>query len=114
MDLNKMLTTTQNEKVFKAILYVLDKEGIEYDQKYGELREQIIRYTETEVEELLDVIEPFYQVIKVNTNYDELDREDDITCSICGDSFEESKVNIVDYEDDVCVNCEEKLRVQQG
>lgn len=101
------LTNSHNEKIFKAILYVLDNENIEYDLKYGELREQIIRYTETEVIELLDVIEPFYQAIKGNTNYDELDREDDITCSICGESFEESLVNIVDYDDDVCVKCEE-------
>lgn len=100
------LTISQTEKIFKAILYVLDKENIEYEQKYSELREQIIRYTETEVIELLDVIEPFYQAIKGNTNYDELDKEDDITCSICGESFEESLVNSVDYDDDVCVKCE--------
>ncbi|MFJ7922505.1 hypothetical protein ACIQ6U_22635 [Lysinibacillus fusiformis] len=29
-----------------------------------------------------------------------------ITCSICGKTFKESEVNIVDYSDDVCVNCE--------
>ncbi len=29
-----------------------------------------------------------------------------ITCSICSKTFEESEVNIVDYSDDVCVNCE--------
>lgn len=58
----------------------------------------------------MDLLEPFYQKIKNDTNYDELDREDDITCSICGDTFEESKVNIVDYDDDVCVGCEVKLK----
>lgn len=29
-----------------------------------------------------------------------------ITCSICGETFNEADVNIVDYPDDVCVNCE--------
>ena len=56
---------------------------------------------------LLDLLEPLYRIIKDDTNYDELDRED-ITCSICGDTFGESKVNIVDYDDDVCVGCEAK------
>ena len=109
MELDK-LTTTQSEMLFKAILYVLDNEKVEYDQNYGELKEQIIRYTENEVTDLLDLLEIFYKVIKDNTNYDELDREDYITCSICGNSFEESKVNIVDYDDDVCVNCEENIK----
>ena len=29
-----------------------------------------------------------------------------IMCSICNKTFNETDVNIVDYEDDVCVNCE--------
>ncbi|MFJ8100219.1 hypothetical protein [Lysinibacillus sp. NPDC096212] len=29
-----------------------------------------------------------------------------ITCSICGENFNEADVNIVDYPDDVCINCE--------
>lgn len=29
-----------------------------------------------------------------------------ITCSICGETFNEADVNVVDYLDDVCVNCE--------
>lgn len=29
-----------------------------------------------------------------------------ITCSICGKTFNEADVNIVDYPDDVCINCE--------
>ena len=33
-------------------------------------------------------------------------QEDNITCSVCGKSYDEEDVNIVDYEDDVCVNCE--------
>lgn len=28
-----------------------------------------------------------------------------ITCSICGKDFDEADVNIVDYPDDVCINC---------
>lgn len=32
--------------------------------------------------------------------------EDIITCSVCGNSYDEGDVNIVDYPDDVCVNCE--------
>ncbi|MEY9973186.1 formylmethanofuran dehydrogenase subunit E [Lysinibacillus sp. RC46] len=29
-----------------------------------------------------------------------------ITCSLCGKTFNEADVNVVDYSDDVCVNCE--------
>lgn len=105
------LPTMQCEMIFQAILDVLEKGEIEYDQKYNQLREQIRSYRETDITDLLDLLEPFYQKIKNNTNYDELDREDDITCSICGDTFEELKVNIVDYDDDICVSCESKLKI---
>ena len=31
-----------------------------------------------------------------------------ITCQGCGNSFDEEKVNIVDYELDLCLECEAK------
>ena len=33
-------------------------------------------------------------------------REKIITCSICGENFHESEVNIIDYDLDLCVSCE--------
>jgi hypothetical protein len=63
------LPTIQIETIFKAMLHVLDGEKIVYDQKYAELKEQIINYKETDVTDLLDILEPFYQMIKNNTKY---------------------------------------------
>lgn len=39
--------------------------------------------------------------------------EDDfevVTCSICGIDYDEGKVNLVDYDDDVCIHCEPKYK----
>lgn len=33
-----------------------------------------------------------------------------IMCSICGHVLPEEDVNIVDYEDDVCVECEKQYK----
>lgn len=72
------LPTMQSEMVFQAILEVLDKGEIEYEQKYDELREQIRCYRETDITDLLDLLEPLFQFIKNDTNYDELDGEDEV------------------------------------
>lgn len=31
-----------------------------------------------------------------------------VTCSKCGESFEEAEVNMIDYEDDLCIECEKE------
>jgi hypothetical protein len=39
--------------------------------------------------------------------YVSIDQEEmAIMCSVCGTDFPEGDVNIVDYEDDVCIHCE--------
>ncbi|WP_370083669.1 hypothetical protein [Lysinibacillus sp. RC46] len=39
-----------------------------------------------------------------------LEDETKITCSICGNTYDELMVNIVDYPDDVCLNCVSRYR----
>lgn len=65
------------EMVYKAMLCVLKNDGIPFDDKHDKLWNQITTYTETESADLLDIIEPFYQEIKTNTQYDEFDKEDE-------------------------------------
>lgn len=72
MKLNE-LPTIQSEMLFEALLYVLKKENIEYEKKYDELREQIIRH---DVTDLLDLLEPFYQTIKNDSNNEEYEQEE--------------------------------------
>ncbi|MED1738161.1 hypothetical protein P4U97_01250 [Bacillus swezeyi] len=31
------------------------------------------------------------------------------TCSLCGFSYDATEINMVDYDDDLCVNCEKRL-----
>lgn len=40
----------------------------------------------------------------------ELEDESIITCSVCGLNFDEGDVNIIDYELDLCVQCEKSHR----
>jgi len=43
---------------------------------------------------------------QLNNKAETLEIDTSITCSVCGKTFDEGQVNIVDYDDDVCVNCE--------
>lgn len=46
-----------------------------------------------------------HEIVKANGTLYML-YEEPITCSICGKSYNEADVNIVDYPDDVCIKCE--------
>lgn len=38
-----------------------------------------------------------------------LSDESIITCSVCGNNFEEGDVNIIDYDLDLCTECEKEF-----
>ncbi len=51
------------------------------------------------------------EIVKENGTSYMLDDDSKISCTICGKTFDESDVNIVDYPDDVCINCEKSYSV---
>ncbi len=68
------LDVSKAEMIYIAMLSVLKHDGIQFDNKHDDLMNQIITYKNTS---LLKLIEPFYQYIKANTQYDEFDKEDE-------------------------------------
>ncbi|WP_071459815.1 hypothetical protein [Bacillus massilinigeriensis] len=50
--------------------------------------------------------------LKINDAFPAAADEEDgmITCSLCGIDYNEADVNVLDYEEPVCVNCEPEYR----
>lgn len=71
------LNIPKSEMIYKAMLCVLKNDGVPFDEKHEVLWHQIVEYTDTESSDLLDLIDPFYDEIKANTQYDEFDKEKD-------------------------------------
>jgi hypothetical protein len=36
-----------------------------------------------------------------------------ITCSVCGKSFDEADVNIIDYDLELCIECEKEQELKE-
>lgn len=70
------LNITDMESIYKAMLCVLKSYDIEFDDKHQDLWHQIID-TQRDPNELLPLLEPFYETIKANTQYPDDEKEDE-------------------------------------
>ncbi|MGE7843620.1 hypothetical protein ACQKNX_22925 [Lysinibacillus sp. NPDC093712] len=75
----------------------------------GEFR--VIAYVSPDMLEHKDLDTMVAEVVTAEgTQYLLEEDETKITCSICGNTYDELMVNIVDYPDDVCLKCESQYR----
>lgn len=74
---------------------------------------KVLAYIEPSRLEKQDLESLIHNIVKANGTLWMLEEEDLITCTVCNNMYEEEQVNIVDFEDDVCVYCEETYQNSQ-
>lgn len=82
--------------IYLAMTYVAREEGIELDKKYYEMEDLIQNNNDLDVMDMVDNFENVYELLE----------DKPVTCAVCGESFDEADVNCVDYEIDLCIDCE--------